>query len=123
VLRRPDVFHAAVAGAGVTDQRRYSAYGRERFLGLPGDFPERYADGDLAALAPGLTRPLLLMHGLADTNVFPLHTLRLSRALLAAGRQHEVVLLPGAGHSAIGAPGGEGLLELQLAFLRRHLQN
>lgn len=39
VLRRPDVFHAAVAGAGVTDQRRYEAHWRERFLGHPGAPP------------------------------------------------------------------------------------
>jgi dipeptidyl-peptidase-4 len=122
VLRRPDVFHVAVAGAGVTDQRLYHAATREGFLGDPARFPQRYAAGDLAADAPRLTRPLLLMHGLADTNVFPLHTLRLSRALLAAGKQHEVLLLPGVGHSAIGAPGTEHLLDLQLAFLRRHLR-
>ncbi len=42
VLRRPDVFHAAVAGAGVTDQYLYNAHWRERFLGHPGDFPEQY---------------------------------------------------------------------------------
>ena len=36
---------------------------------------------------------LYLIHGLADDNVFPLHTLRLSQALLAAGRPHEVLLL------------------------------
>jgi dipeptidyl-peptidase-4 len=122
VLRRPDVFHAAVAGAGVTVQRLYSAYARERFLGRPDAFPERYAEGDLTTLAPGLSRPLLLIHGLADTNVFPLHTQRLSSALRAAGRPHEVVLLPGVGHQAIGTPGAEHLLDLQLGFLRRHLK-
>ena len=61
------------------------------------------------------------MHGLADTNVFPLHTLRMSQALLAAGRPHETVLLPGVGHAAIGSPGAEGLLQRQLQFLKRHL--
>ncbi|MGW2746501.1 prolyl oligopeptidase family serine peptidase [Streptomyces sp. NPDC001450] len=41
VLHRPDVFHAAVAGAGVTDQRLYHAHWRERFLGHPDEHPER----------------------------------------------------------------------------------
>jgi dipeptidyl-peptidase-4 len=41
--------------------------------------------------APKLARPLLLMRGLADDNVFPVNTLRLSRALLAAGRPHEML--------------------------------
>jgi dipeptidyl-peptidase 4 len=121
VLRRPDVFHAAVAGAAVTDQLLYDAHTRERVLGHPARFPEGYAAASLVAMAPELTRPLLLMHGLADTNVFPAHTLRLSRALLATGRPHEVLLLPGVGHLAIGTPGTGRLLRHQLRFLRRHL--
>jgi dipeptidyl-peptidase-4 len=121
VLRRPDVFHVAVAGAGVTDQRLYNTHWRERFLGHPDEFPERYQASSLVLAAPRLTRPLLLMHGLADANVYPANTLRMSSALLAAGRQHEVLLLPGVGHQAIGAPNTENLLWHQLRFLQRHL--
>src|SRR5262249_11738855 len=84
VLRRPEVFHAAVAGAAVTDQHLYNAYWRERFLGHPGEFPERYEATSLLAAAPELSRPLLLIHGLADDNVHPAGTLRMSSALLAA---------------------------------------
>jgi dipeptidyl-peptidase 4 len=57
------------------------------------------------------------VHGLADTN----NTLRLSSALLAAGRPHEVLLLPGVGHQAIGDPVTERLLWHQVRFLQRHL--
>jgi len=121
VLRRPDVFHAAVAGAPVTDQRLYNAYWRERTLGHPGEFPERYEACSLVQEAPKLTRPLLLAHGLADDRCFPVHTLRLSSALLAAGRPHEVLLLPGVGHNVMGAAVAEDLLWHQVRFLRRHL--
>ncbi|HEY4017768.1 MAG TPA: prolyl oligopeptidase family serine peptidase [Pseudonocardiaceae bacterium] len=121
VLRRPDVFHVAVAGAGVTDQRSYNAEWRERFLGHPDEHPERYDAYYLPGEAPSLTRPLLLMHGLSDSNVFPLHTMRMSAALLAAGKPHEVILLPGIGHRAIGSSATEGILLAQLDFLRRHL--
>lgn len=121
VLRRPDVFHAAVAGAGVTDQRLYHAQWRERFLGHPDDFPGRYEESSLVRAAPRLTRPLLLIHGLADANVHPANTLRLSAALLAAGRAHEVLLLPGVGHQAMGSAVAADLLRHQLRFLRRHL--
>ena len=121
VLRRPDVFHAAVAGAGVTDQRLYHAHWRERFLGHPAEFPERYAHASLVRAAAGLTRPLLLVHGLADDNVHPANTLLMSRALLAAGRPHETLLLPGAGHQPMGGPHTGYLLAAQLRFLRRHL--
>lgn len=47
VLRRPDVFHVAVAGAGVTDQLLYNAHWRERFLGQPDEFPQRYESSSL----------------------------------------------------------------------------
>jgi dipeptidyl-peptidase-4 len=121
VLRRPDVFHVAVAGAGVTDQRCYNAQWRERFLGQPEEHPDRYDAYYLPGEAANLTRPLLLMHGMSDSNVFPLHTMRMSAALLAAGKPHEVILLPGMGHRAIGSSATEGILLAQLDFLRRHL--
>jgi len=121
VLRRPDVFHAAVAGAGVTDGHLYDTHWRERFLGHPDRYPERYAAGSLVLEAPKLTRPLLLVHGLADDNVFPANTLRLSSALVAAGRPHEVLLLPGTNHRPADESVFEHLLLHQVAFLRRHL--
>ncbi|MEU9171697.1 prolyl oligopeptidase family serine peptidase [Streptomyces sp. NPDC048420] len=121
VLRRPDVFHAAVAGAGVTDQRLYHAHWRERFLGHPDAFPQRYEACDLLLDAPRLARPLLLIHGLADTNVPPVNTFRLSEALNAAGRPHELLLLPGIGHQPIGSTVTRELLDRQVRFLRRHL--
>ncbi|MEU6374904.1 prolyl oligopeptidase family serine peptidase [Streptomyces sp. NPDC046909] len=121
VLRRPDVFHAAVAGAGVADQRLFNAHWRERFLGHPDEFPQRYEDSSSLRYAPALSRPLLLMHGSADARVPVANTVRLSAALHAAGRPHEVYLMPGAGHQPWGTPVAVTLLERQVRFLRRHL--
>ena len=50
-------------------------------------------------------RPLMIIHGLADDNVVVAHALRLSSALLAAGRGHEVLPLSGVTHMA---PAGRG---------------
>ncbi|WP_093865086.1 prolyl oligopeptidase family serine peptidase [Streptomyces sp. TLI_053] len=121
VLRRPDVFHAAVAGAAPTDHRLYDTHWKERFLGHPDEHPERYEAASLFPDAPGLRRPLLLIHGLADDNVLPAHSLRLSAALLAAGRPHEFLPLPGAGHAPADPGTAEHLLHHQLDFLRRSL--
>ena len=121
VLRRPDVFHAAVAGAPVTDQRLYDTHWRERHLGHPDQHPEAYDRCSLIGDAASLTRPLLLIHGLADDNVFAAHTFRLSTALLAAGRPHEVLPLPGATHRVSDAAAAENLLWHELGFLRRAL--
>jgi dipeptidyl-peptidase 4 len=121
VMRRPEVFHAAVAGAGVTDQRLYDTHWRERFLGHPDKHPDRYDACNLLLDAPKLTRPLLLIHGLADDNVFAVNTLRLSAALLAAGRPHEVLLLSDTTHMTSDDDMFENLMLHRLDFLRRSL--
>jgi dipeptidyl-peptidase 4 len=119
VLRRPDVFHAAVAGAPVTDWALYDTHYTERYLGLPGS--DAYRRTSLIEDAPKLTRPLLLVHGLADDNVVAAHTLRLSSALLAAGRPHSVLPLSGVTHMTPQEVVAENLLLLQVQFLKEHL--
>jgi dipeptidyl-peptidase-4 len=121
VLRRPDVFRAAVAGAGVMDARLHNTHWRERFLGHPDEFPRRYEAASPVHFAAGLARPLLLIHGLADTNVPVANTLRMSSALLAAGRPHEVILMPGVGHPSMGPGVPANLLKHQADFLLQHL--
>ena len=106
VLRRPDVFSAAVAGAPVTDWRLYDTHYTERYLGHPEQEPANYEATDLIPLAPGLERPLMLIHGLADDNVVAAHTLRLSQALTEAGRPHTVLPLSGITHMTPQEEGG-----------------
>ncbi|MEU7180443.1 MULTISPECIES: S9 family peptidase [Streptomyces] len=117
VLHRPDVFHAAVAGAPPTDQRLYDTHWKERFLGHPEERPENYARSSLAGHGHLLRRPLLLVHGLADDNVAVAHTLRFSAELLAAGRPHTVLPLPGATHMPADDRVNENLLRFQRDFL------
>jgi dipeptidyl-peptidase 4 len=131
VLRRPDVFHAAIAGAPVTDWRLYDTHYTERYLGQPGgpgqpggrgsNGSDPYEASSLLGDAAGLSRPLLLIHGLADDNVVAAHTLRLSAVLLAAGRPHAVLPLSGVTHMTPQEEVAENLLLLQVDFLRRSL--
>lgn len=121
VLRRPDVFHAAVAGAPVTDWALYDTHYTERYLGRPDEDPAAYARTSLLADAARLERPLLLVHGLADDNVVAAHTLQLSSALLAAGRPHSVLPLSGVTHMTPQEVVAENLLLVQVEFLRRAL--
>lgn len=123
VLRHPDIFHAAVAGAPAIDQRLYDTHWRERFLGHPEDHPQAYDHSSLLADAPHLRRPLLLVHGMADDNVVPAHTLRLSAALLAAGRPHQVLPLPASTHMPTSEPVTAGLLRLELTFFQDNLSH
>ncbi|MCX5360959.1 prolyl oligopeptidase family serine peptidase [Streptomyces sp. NBC_00124] len=126
VLRRPDVFHAGIAGAPVTDWRLYDTHYTERYLGDPTASPESYAKSSLLT-DEGLSspaephRPLMIVHGLADDNVVAAHTLRLSSALLSAGRPHEVLPLSGVTHMTPQEQVAENLLLLQVDFLKRSL--
>ncbi|MGA8112159.1 MAG: prolyl oligopeptidase family serine peptidase [Actinocatenispora sp.] len=122
VLRYPDVFHVAVAGAPVTDPLLYDTHWQERYLGHPEREPENYRRSSLLPDAPRLTRPLLLVHGLADDNVHAAHTLQLSAALLAAGREHSVLPLPGGTHMAVLGDVMANLTRRELAFLDRVLR-
>ncbi len=121
VLQRPDVFHAAIAGAPVTEWRLYDTHYTERYLGDPSVDAAPYARNSLLPLAHQLTRPLLLVHGLADDNVVAAHSLQLSSALLAAGKPHELLALVGVSHMTPQEVVAENLLLHQLDFLRRAL--
>ncbi|MGF0170414.1 prolyl oligopeptidase family serine peptidase [Streptomyces sp. Marseille-Q5077] len=125
-LRRPDVFRAAVVGAPVTDLRLYDTHYQERYVGHPDEQPEVYRRNSLiddAGLVDAAEphRPMMIVHGLADDNVVVAHSLRLSSALLAAGRPHEVLPLSGVTHMTPQEAVAENLLLLQLDFLQRSL--
>lgn len=121
VLRRSDIFHAAVAGAPVTDWRLYDTHYTERYLGHPGVHDEAYVATSLLEDVSALDAPLLIIHGLADDNVVAAHTLQLSSVLLAAGKPHEVLPLSGVTHMTPQEEVAENLLLHQLHFLQRSL--
>ncbi|MGW4804238.1 prolyl oligopeptidase family serine peptidase [Kitasatospora sp. NPDC004272] len=121
VLREPDVFHAAVAGAPVTEHDLYDTHYTERYYGDPAAEPEVYRANSLVEMAPSLRRPLMIVHGLADDNVVVAHSLRLSTALLAAGRPHTVLPLSGVTHMTPQEQVAENLLLLQVRFLKESL--
>lgn len=121
VMDRPDIFHVAVAGAPVTDWRLYDTAYTERYLGNPNDDAGPYEHTSLLTRAANLTRPLLLIHGLADDNVLAAHTLQLSSALLAAGKPHNVLPLSGVTHMTPQEIVAENLLLTEVEFFRTHL--
>lgn len=122
VLRRPDVFHAAVAGAPVTEWALYDTHYSERYLGDPKENPEVYARNSITGDAAGSRGELLIIHGLADDNVFAAHGLRLSAALLKAGKQHSMIPMPGVTHmSPSDEQDAEQFLLFQLNWINRAL--
>jgi dipeptidyl-peptidase-4 len=121
VLRTPQHFHAAIAGAPVTDWALYDTFYTERYLGNPAHDPRPYVASSLLHDAKNLTRPILIIHGLADDNVLAAHSLELTTALLHAGKPHEFLPLVGVTHMTPQEVVAENLLLHQLDFLRRSL--
>ena len=97
-LKRPDIFRAGIAGAPVVDWQDYDTHYTERYLGLLPESKTAYEEASLLPLAPKLTRPLMLVHGTADDNVYFRHSLLLADALLRADRDFEILPVPGLTH-------------------------
>jgi dipeptidyl-peptidase-4 len=121
VLRAPQHFHVAIAGAPVTEWKLYDTFYTERYLGNPAHDEQPYIASSLLHDAKDLTRPLLIIHGLADDNVLAAHSLELTTALLHAGKPHEFLPLVGVTHMTPQEVVAENLLLHQLDFLRRSL--
>jgi dipeptidyl-peptidase-4 len=122
VLRRPDVFKAAVAGAPVTDWEDYDTHYTERYMGLLPESKAAYDEASLIPLAKDLKRPLLLVHGTADDNVYYRHSLKLADALFRAGREFEQLALPGITHMYSADPViMERLWSKTATYFKKHL--
>ena len=121
VLRAPQHFHVAIAGAPVTEWKLYDTFYTERYLGNPAHDEQPYIASSLLHDAKNLTRPLLVIHGLADDNVLAAHSLELTTALLHAGKPHDFLPLVGVTHMTPQEVVAENLLLHQLDFLRRSL--
>jgi dipeptidyl-peptidase-4 len=121
VLDRPDVFHAGVAGAPVTDWLLYDTAYTERYLGHPDQNSEIYKSHSLIEKAHKLSRPLLIVHGLADDNVVAAHSLRLSAELLAHKKVHEFLPLAGVTHMTPQEVVTENLMLHTIEFFKENL--
>lgn len=103
VLHAPDVYRAAVAGAPVVDWHDYDTFYTERYLGVPPQDSAAYTRSSVLLKAAGLERPLLVIHGTADDNVYFVHSLKLADALNKANRPWTFLPLPGQTH-VVSAP-------------------
>ena len=101
-IRRPDIFKAGVVGAPVVTWENYDTHYTERYLGLPQKNPEAYRVSNVTTYAAQASRPMLLIHGLTDDNVYFQHTLQLADALYLAGKPYE--LLPMLGTHMVNDP-------------------
>ncbi len=121
VLRRPDIFKTAVAGAPVVDWQYYDTHYTERYLGLPAEDPKAYESSSLLTYAAKLERPLLLVHGIADDNVYFAHSLQLADALFRAKKEFDLLPLVGLTHQVADPAIREALYTRIVSFLGESL--
>jgi dipeptidyl aminopeptidase/acylaminoacyl peptidase len=96
MLDFPDVYKAGVALSGSHDARYFNLGFVEACDGA--DNPDAWARASNVDIAGRLTGKLLLIHGELDDQVHPDHTLRLADRLIAADKDFELLIVPGAEH-------------------------
>jgi dipeptidyl-peptidase-4 len=114
-------FRAGAAGASPADFRMYDTHYTERFLGKPQDNPAAY---DAAAILPRLERlegRLLLIHGMADDNVFFDNAAGMMQRLQALRTPFDLMLYPDEKHGVQSPSGREHLWRTQKEFFDRAL--
>ncbi len=99
LAQAPEIFKVAVAGAPVTSWDGYDTHYTERYMGTPESNPDGYRESSAMHYAENLTGNILLIHGLLDENVHFRHTARLINALVAAGKDYDLLLFPDGRHS------------------------
>jgi dipeptidyl-peptidase 4 len=99
MLDFPEVYKAGVALDGPHDARYFNLGFVEAYDGA--DNPEAWARASNVDLADRLAGKLLLIHGEMDDQVHPDHTLRLADRLIAADKDFELLIVPGAEHTFI----------------------
>lgn len=103
-MQRPDIYKAGCAGAPVCDWLDYDTCYTERYLGVPALNKDGQPDSDIYRKNSVLTycdkleRPLLIIHGTADDNVYFMHSLKMTQSLFRAGKHFEFLPLAGFTH-------------------------
>ena len=116
LLFHGDFYKAAVAACGCHDNRMDKASWNEQWMGYP--VGPHYAASSNVDNAKKLTGKLLLIVGEKDTNVPPESTMRVVDALIKAGKDFDLLVVPGMGHSNGGTYGTRRMQD----FFVRHLQ-
>ncbi|QDU85606.1 Prolyl tripeptidyl peptidase precursor [Planctomycetes bacterium Pla163] len=100
LFKAPEVFACGAALRPVTDWAHYNDPYTARILHTPDLDPEAYRRSSPIEFAEGLEDPLLVCHGLVDSNVLAKDSVRLSQRLIELGVQDfEVMLYPAESHA------------------------
>jgi dipeptidyl-peptidase 4 len=116
LIAHPDVYSVAVADCGCHDNRMDKIWWNEQWMGWPLD--ASWDEASNVVQAHRLRGNLLLVVGEIDRNVDPASTMQAAAALVKAGRDFELLVMPGVGHGACETPYAS---RRRAQFLVRHL--
>lgn len=128
IARHADLVTAAIPMCGMyrldidyheTEMPHGRAYSEEMMGGTPEEFPEKYANASPGRFIDRIRGHVMIVHGLADSNVGPENTHTAVRELTAAGIPHEVMLFDDEGHGVFRRGNVETYLRASAAFLER----
>jgi dipeptidyl-peptidase-4 len=122
MLKAPGAYKAAISGAPVTNWRLYDTHYTERYMGDPNDGDGRYEISSPITYAKNLSGPLLIVHGMADDNVFFDNTVQMIDALQEAAIPFEMMTYPGKRHRIVGEAENTQLWNMYLEFFNRNLK-
>ncbi len=121
MLNAADLFHAGAAGAPVTQWVNYDTIYTERYMGLPDENPEGYAETALPPRAANLKGKLMIVHNFEDDNVLFQNSMQMIDALQRAGKEFEFMLYPQKSHGVTG-PVRRQLNQSLTDFFERNLK-
>lgn len=122
LFKEPEVFKAGVSVSPVTDWRLYDTAYTERYLGHPYAPGDVYVNTSVFKYVDGFKGDLLLIHGMADDNVFFDHTVKLLSVLQNKGKRFELMTYPGKKHGIRGEKTRSHLWNQALDFFNRNLK-
>jgi len=103
LLFHPEFYHVAVSAVGCHDNRMDKIWWNELWMSWP--LGPHYEASSNVVNAHKLQGNLLLVVGELDTNVDPASTYQVVDALLRAGKDVDLLMVPGAGHGSGGRMG------------------
>lgn len=131
ITRHADLVAAAIPMCGMyrldidyhaTEMPHGRAYSEEMMGGTPEEFPEKYANASPGRFIDQIRGHVMIVHGLADSNVGPENTRVAVRELTEAGIPHEVMLFDDEGHGVFRRTNVAAYLRRSAAFLERAFQ-
>ena len=128
ITRHADLVSAAIPMCGMyrldidyhqTGMPHGRAYSEEMMGGTPEQFPQKYANASPGNFIDQIRGHVMIVHGLADSNVSPENSHTAVRELTAAGIPHEFLLFEEEGHVVFRRSHVEIYLARSAAFVDR----